>query len=97
MNNRNLKSTKGNEIQKYSNIKNTDRFILKCGYNEVELTAKEYKFVDTLLIKIAKGEVNPNSYYRCKRTGETFNLAHFGYLIRKKNNSPKIFGEDIKL
>jgi len=96
MENQSLQSTK-DSIQKYSNIKETDRFIFKCGYNEVELTAKEYKFVDTLLFKIKNGEINPSSIYKCKRTGESFNLAHFMYLIRKKDSSPKIFGEDLIL
>jgi hypothetical protein len=96
MKNQNLQSTK-DSLKPYSDIKKTDRFILKCGQVESELTAGEYCVVDSLLKSIKSGKVHPNSFYRCKRTGETFNLAHFSYLIRKKSSEPKIFGEDIKL
>lgn len=84
-----------NSLQK--NNKPTDRFILKCGFKEVELMVDERDVVSQLLEGIMNGTVNPNSFYRCKRTGEIFNLAHFAYLIRKKNLEPKFFGEDIKL
>jgi len=88
------------ELQTTNNqlsIKETDKFIFKCGSQETELDAREYLLVNKLLQGIMTGQVNSHSFYRCKRTGETFNLAHFSYLIRKKQNEPKIFGEDIKL
>jgi len=70
---------------------------MRCGYQETELNAEEYCFVDSLLQGISKGAVHASSSYRCKRTGETFSLAHFQYLIRKKSSAPRVFGEDVQL
>ena len=79
-------------------VKPSDKFILKCGYSETELDAREYALVDSLLQAIMAGQVNAHSFYRCKRTGETFNLAHFSYLIRKNDpNGFKVWGEDLRL
>jgi len=92
---------KDNELQNINKnlaIKPSDKFILKCGYSETELNADEYQLVDRLLQGIMAGKVNAHSFYRCKRTGETFNLAHFSYLIRKNDpNGFKVWGEDLKL
>lgn len=78
-------------------IKKTDKFLFKCDFIEAELNSDEYLFVDRLLQGIMKGEINPNSLYRCKRTGETFNLSKFSYLVRKKENDKPLLGENIKL
>ena len=78
-------------------FKESNIFILKCGYVEIELNLEEYIFVDELVKKISSGEISSNSIYRCKRTGESLNLANFQYIIRKKNPKIKVFGEDLKL
>ena len=83
--------------QNYPEIKQTDRFMFRCGFNEIEINADEYCYVDSLLRAMQSGEVNRNAIYRCKRTGESFALSNFQYLTRKKSSEKKIFGEDLKL
>jgi hypothetical protein len=82
---------------KYPAVKKTDKFIFKCDYQEFEITADEYFFLDELVQAINRGEVSKESTFRFKRTGETVCLRNFNYLIRKKSLSEKIFGESITL
>jgi hypothetical protein len=86
-----------NTEKKYPMIKPTDRFILKCGYAEIEINAEEYALIDEILIALSEVKLMKAPKIKLKRTQEWINLDNFNYLTRKKSNEPKIFGEDIPI